>query len=202
MCKENLLLIFAKNPEFGKVKTRIAKDLGKEKALALYNFLLKRSVEITTPVDVVKHVYYSDEIMQNDIWDNEIYSKRTQTGQGLGERMFNAFKDGFKEGFSNIIIIGSDIYDLNSAILEDAYRQLENHDYVIGPALDGGYYLLGMKSLNSEVFKNKVWGTSSVLKDTLNSLQGKDLKLLETLSDVDVLEDIKEHPAFQNIINL
>ncbi len=202
MVEKNLLLIFAKNPVIGKVKTRIAKHLGKKKALDIYNFLLDHLVEITTPVDVVKQVYYSEEIQKNDIWDNSKYAKRSQEGIDLGERMCNAIKNGFNEGFGNIILIGSDIYDLNKDIIENAFQELENHDYVLGPAQDGGYYLIGMKSLNSEVFKNKKWGTSNVLKDTLNDLKGKDLKILETLNDVDVFDDIKDHPAFQKFINL
>lgn len=202
MVEKNLLLIFVKNPVIGKVKTRMAKHLGNKKALEIYNFLLDHSVQITTPVDVVKQVYYSEEIWYNDIWDNRIYSKRSQEGSDLGERMGNAIKNGFNEGFTNIILIGSDIFDLNQHIIENAFRELENHDYVLGPAADGGYYLIGMKSLNSEVFKNKNWGTSSVLKETLDDLKEKDLKILETLNDVDVFGDIKDHPAFQKFINL
>lgn len=202
MVEKNLLLIFVKNPVIGKVKTRIAKHLGNKKALEIYNFLLDHSVQITTPVDVVKQVYYSEEIWYNDIWDNRIYSKRSQEGSDLGERMGNAIKNGFNEGFTNIILIGSDIFDLNQHIIENAFLELKNHDYVLGPAEDGGYYLIGMKSLNSEVFKNKNWGTSSVLQETLDDLKEKDLKILETLNDVDVFGDIKDHPAFQKFINL
>lgn len=202
MVEKNLLLIFVKNPVIGKVKTRIAKHLGNKKALEIYNFLLDHSVQITTPVDVVKQVYYSEEIWYNDIWDNRIYSKRSQEGSDLGERMGNAIKNGFNEGFTNIILIGSDIFDLNQHIIENAFLELKNHDYVLGPAEDGGYYLIGMKSLNSEVFKNKNWGTSSVLQETLDDLKEKDLKILETLNDVDVFDDIKDHPAFQKFINL
>lgn len=202
MVEKNLLVIFVKNPVIGKVKTRIAKHLGNKKALEIYNFLLDHSVQITTPVDVVKQVYYSEEIWNNDIWDNRIYSKRSQEGSDLGERMCNAIKNGFNEGYRNIILIGSDIFDLNQHIIENAFRELENHDYVLGPAADGGYYLIGMKSLNSEVFKNKNWGTSSVLQETLDDLKEKDLKILETLNDVDVFDDIKDHPAFQKFINL
>lgn len=200
--KENLLLIFTKNPVAGKVKTRLAKDLGNEKALEIYKFLLNHSVEFTTPVYADKQVYYSDSINQDDIWKNDIYSKKEQEGQDLGERMMNAFKNGFENDYKKIVIIGSDMYDIDSKDIENAFRELEKHEYVIGPALDGGYYLFGMKSLNSEVFKNKKWGTSSVLEDTLQDLKDKDVQLLETRNDVDLLEDIKDHPAFQKYIVL
>ena len=200
--KENLLLIFTKNPVAGKVKTRLAKDLGDDKALEIYKFLLEHSAAFTSSVNAEKHVYYSDSITEQDIWDNKIYKKKLQSGAHLGKRMENAFKNGFEENHEKIIVIGSDMYDIQAGDIEEAFQQLENHDYVIGPASDGGYYLFGMKSLNLKVFKNKDWGTSSVLKDTLKDLQKEDVKLLETRNDVDLLEDIEDHPAFQNFINL
>ena len=200
--KENLLLIFTKNPVAGKVKTRLAKDLGDDKALEIYKFLLEHSAAFTSSVNAEKHVYYSDSITEQDIWDNKIYKKKLQSGAHLGKRMENAFKNGFEENHEKIIVIGSDMYDIQAGDIEEAFQQLENHDYVIGPASDGGYYLFGMKSLNLKVFKNKDWGTSSVLKDTLKDLQKEDVKLLETRNDVDLLEDIEDHPAFRNLINL
>ncbi len=200
--KENLLLVFTKNPVAGKVKTRLAKDIGDPKALEIYKFLLEHSAKFTATVNASKQVYYSDSVNMDDIWDNKLYSKRKQTGEDLGERMLNAFENGFQEGFEKVIVIGSDMYDIDTIDIEHAFQELENHDYVIGPATDGGYYLLGMKSLNSKVFKKKQWGTSSVLKDTIEDLCDADVKLLETRNDVDLLEDIKHHPAFQNFLNV
>ena len=199
--KDKLLLIFTKNPVAGKVKTRLAKDLGDKKALKIYKFLLDHSVAFTTPVKAEKQVYYSDSVNPDDIWDNDVFLKNRQSGNDLGERMYNAFNDGFEKDYKQIIIIGSDMYDIDSEVIESAFRELKSHDYVIGPAADGGYYLLGMKNLNSELFKNKNWGTSSVLEDTLKDLEDKNVKLLETRNDVDVLDDIKDHPAFQKYIN-
>jgi len=200
--KDRLLLIFTKNPVAGKVKTRLAKDLGDEKALEIYQFLLEHSVKFTSEVDADRMVYYSDSVNENDIWSADNFQKSKQFGDDLGQRMFNAFMDGFKEGYQKIVIIGSDMYDIETKDIELAFSELEKHDYVIGPALDGGYYLFGMKSLNSDVFKNKEWGTSSVRKDTLNDLEGEDVKLLEIKNDVDLLDDIKDHPAFQKFINI
>ena len=200
--KDRLLLIFTKNPVAGKVKTRLAKDIGNNKALEIYKFLLDHSVKFTSAVNAEKIVYYSDSVREKDIWNPEIFQKRLQVGNDLGQRMFNAFQDGFKEGYQNIVIIGSDMYDIETTDIELAFSELEKHDYVIGPALDGGYYLFGMKSLNSKVFKNKEWGTSSVRKDTLNDLGNEDVKFLEIKNDVDLLDDIKDHPAFQKFINI
>ncbi|CAL68547.1 TIGR04282 family arsenosugar biosynthesis glycosyltransferase [Christiangramia forsetii] len=200
--KEKLLLIFTKNPVAGKVKTRLAKDLGNEKALEIYKFLLDHSAKFTSSVNAAKQVHYSDSVNNNDIWNNEMYSKKKQFGEDLGERMLNAFKNGFEENYKKIIVIGSDMYDIDSNDIENAFEELENHEYVIGPAEDGGYYLFGMKSLNSDVFKDKEWGTSSVLKDTLKDLSNEDVKLLESRNDVDLLDDIKDHPAFQKYITI
>jgi len=200
--KENLLLVFTKNPVAGKVKTRLAKDIGDLKALEIYKFLLEHSAQFTATVNASKQVYYSDSVNMDDIWDNKLYSKRKQEGEDLGKRMLNAFENGFREGFESVIVIGSDMYDIDTIDIEYAFQELENHDYVIGPASDGGYYLLGMKALNSKVFRNKVWGTSSVLKDTMEDLRDADVKLLETRNDVDLLEDIESHPAFQNFLNV
>ena len=198
---ENLLLIFTKNPVAGKVKTRLVKDLGNEKALEIYKFLLAHSVKFTTSVNAVKQVHYSDKISENDIWDNAVFSKEKQIGNDLGERMEHAFLKGFEAGFKKIVVIGSDMYDIETLDIETAFEKLDETEFVVGPAEDGGYYLFGMKSLHSKVFKNKEWGTSSVLKDTLKNLENEQVSLLETRNDVDLLEDIKDHPAFQKFIN-
>jgi rSAM/selenodomain-associated transferase 1 len=194
---EALLIIFTRNPEPGKVKTRLAKDVGDITAFKIYNFLLEHTVSVTRNLAVGKEVYYSEGIAQNDIWDPEIYAKKLQQGEGLGERMKNAFEEGFKNGYQNIIIIGSDLYDLQQEDLEKAFQLLQEKDAVIGPATDGGYYLLGMNQLFPEVFEDKEWGTSSVLEDTLKDLKGKNIALLEARNDVDYYSDIKDHKDFQ-----
>ncbi len=193
---KNLLLIFTRNPELGKVKTRLAKDVGDTKALAIYKFLLEHTVLVTKDLDATKQVHYSVKIRENDLWDTSIYGKKQQQGSDLGVRMQNAFEQGFKEGYQRIIIIGSDLYDLSQEDLENAFAQLENHDTVIGPALDGGYYLLGLKNLIPEVFSNKVWGTDTVLQSTLTDLQKYTTAILAPRNDVDYLSDIEDLPDF------
>lgn len=192
----NLLIIFTRNPELGKCKTRLAATVGDESALEIYKFLLKHTVSITQTLNADKQVHYSDNVRKNDLW-NDHFAKKLQIGEDLGLRMQRAFAQGFKDGYKNIIIIGSDMYDLNQQDLEQAFKYLNEHDYVIGPAEDGGYYLIGMKSLNSDVFKNKHWGTDTVLANTLKDLEGEDVKLLDTRNDVDYYEDIKDIEAFK-----
>ncbi|MGB5378887.1 TIGR04282 family arsenosugar biosynthesis glycosyltransferase [Muriicola sp.] len=194
---ENLLLIFIRNPELGKCKTRLAAAVGDETALAIYIFLLEHTVTVTQPLDVTKEVHYSNCIMEDDLWNPKIYHKKLQLGSDLGERMANAFTAGFKAGYKRIVIIGSDLYDLSTEDLKNAFSKLESNEIVIGPAKDGGYYLLGMTQNEPAIFKNKIWGTSTVLKDTLAQLNNKNMYLLSSKNDVDVLEDIINVPAFQ-----
>lgn len=197
MASENLLLIFTRNPVLGKCKTRLAATIGDGKALEVYKFLLNHTMGITTPLPVNKIVYYSETILQDDLWNPKIFNKELQSGGNLGERMLTAFKSGFQQGYKRIILIGSDVYDLNTKDLETAFSKLTENDAVLGPAEDGGYYLIGMTEFIPEVFKNKEWGTSSVLKATLNDLKDKRLELLEPRNDVDLYEDIKNIPAFR-----
>ena len=201
MKTENLLIIFTKNPELGKVKTRLARDIGDQRALEIYKFLLHHSYNITSSLQISKRVYYSEEIASDDLWDNGDFEKKLQKGEDLGERMENAFREGFADGFKRIIIIGSDLYEIETNHIQMAFSELENHEYVIGPARDGGYYLLGMNSLNSDIFRNKKWSTSTVFQKTLENMEGSTIKLLQTQNDIDVLEDIKDHPAFQKFLD-
>jgi len=193
---KNLLLIFTRNPELGKGKRRLAATIGDQAAFNIYKFLLDHTVTITKNLYAEKQVYYSEEIWEDDIWDNKKFAKKLQTGDDLGARMANAFQEGFQKEYQKIIIIGSDMLDLSQEDLEAAFKALEKNDFVIGPAEDGGYYLLGMKKFMPELFKNKSWGTETVLKDTLADLENETTALLETKNDVDYYEDIKDIDAF------
>ncbi len=192
----SLLLILTRNPELGKCKTRLAAKVGNKVALDIYKFLLDHTVTFTKNLKVEKWVYYSEEIWEDDIWDNNVYQKKLQAGKDLGERMMNAFKEGFQAGFENIIVIGSDMYHLKRSDLEEAFSKFRDHNYVVGPAEDGGYYLLGMKSLKTELFQNKDWGTGTVLEDTLSDIKNEKVALLDEKNDVDYYEDIKDIQAF------
>ena len=197
---KRLLIIFTRNPELGKCKTRLAAAVGDQAALAIYIFLLKHTVKVTENLEATKQVHYSNKVHHNDLWNDAKFEKRQQNGADLGLRMQHAFEEGFKEGYEQIIIIGSDLYDVNQEDLANAFNALENHDYVVGPAEDGGYYLLGMKHLKPALFQNKNWGTSSVLKDTLTNLENESLQLLPPKNDVDYYEDIQNIEVFQQFL--
>lgn len=196
----SLLIIFTRNPELGKVKTRLAATIGDQAALDIYTLLLEHTASITKDLDVDKQVHYSVAIRENDLWDNAVFDKKQQHGSDLGARMERAFQQGFEDGYERIVIIGSDMYDLSTRDLEEAFSKLEEHDFVIGPAEDGGYYLLGMKRLKQELFRNKAWGTHTVLPMTLEDLEGESMHWLPIRNDVDVYEDIKNIQAFRDFL--
>ena len=197
IASKNLLLIFTRNPELGKCKTRLAATVGNESALEIYKFLLNHTVDLTKDVNAAKQVWYSEEIWEDDIWDKTVFDKRLQNGDDLGVRMANAFQSGFASGFEHIIVIGSDMYDLNKDDLDHAFEILTQKDVVLGPAEDGGYYLLGMNAFNAAVFNYKSWGSKSVFQDTLNDLQKENIQLLKVKNDIDLYDDIATTDAFQ-----
>ena len=188
----NHLIIFVKNPELGKVKTRLARTIGDEKALYIYKLLLEQTFQVTLPVLAEKKLYYSEFVQNMDQFNDLVYEKHIQKGDGLGDKMYNAMKHSFGEWAGKVVLIGSDCFELNSGIIEEAFKALEESDYVLGPAKDGGYYLIGMKALNLEIFQNKEWSTENVFLDTLLDIknQEKSHYLLPTLSDVDTEEDL------------
>lgn len=195
---KQLLIIFTRNPVLGKVKTRLAKTVGDQTALDIYKFLLNYTVAITKNLKSDKAVYYSENIQENDLWDSATYQKKLQQGNDLGERMQQAFESAFREGYEKVMIIGSDLYDIQSQHIEKAFEELEKNEVVIGPAEDGGYYLLGMNTLIANAFKKKSWGTETVLKDTLNDLDTRSVALMkDVLNDIDVYEDIAHNDVFQ-----
>lgn len=188
---KKLLIIFVKNAVKGKVKTRLAATIGDEKALEIYQILVQHTFDITIALPVNKAVFYSD-FLQEDIWSPAFYENFVQSGTDLGERMYQAFQQGFDAGYEQVCIIGSDCYELTEQIIQQAFEKLELTDVVIGPAEDGGYYLLGMKALHETIFQNKNWSTQTVLPDTLNNLKDADLTvaLLPELTDVDEEKDL------------
>lgn len=187
----NHLIIFAKNPVLGKAKTRLATTIGKEKALLVYKELLVHSCNISSKTSAAKTVFYSDFMEKGDLWSKAGFMQSIQKGSGLGERMTIAFEETLNK--NKVIIIGTDCKELNTQILDDAFEQLEHHDFVIGPALDGGYYLLGMKKLEKDLFLDIDWSTSTVFSKTLDVIKNKKSSyyLLPTLSDIDTAEDLK-----------
>ncbi len=192
------LIIFIKNAEAGRVKTRLAATLGNDKALSIFNILVTHTIGVTENVDADKFVFYSSHIAVNDEWDNKTFFKRLQKGNDLGEKMCNAFDLLFLEGYQCVTIIGSDCPALTNKIIEEGISSLQISDVVIGPAKDGGYYLMALKRSNAELFRNISWSTNKVLTQTLAVCKRHNLSvhLLPKLSDVDVEDDLTDMHIF------
>lgn len=188
---KNALIIFVRNPVLGKVKTRLAGTIGSEKALLVYQHLLQHTQSITANLPATTFVYYADFINDNDIWNG--YEKRLQSGNDLGQRMKNAFEELFNLGFDNICIIGSDCYELTSEIINEAFKNLYPCKTVIGPASDGGYYLLGMQFPFKDLFSAMEWSTKNVFIETINKINTQSLTchLLTWLNDIDDENDLR-----------
>lgn len=195
MLSTTALVIFVRNPISGQVKTRLAKDIGDERALSIYLQLLQHTLEITRGLSFRKFIYYADEVSDYDLWSVPGYTKRKQNGNDLGERMLNSFKELFDQGFTRIIIIGSDCLQLKTETLEEAVALLESNAAVIGPASDGGYYLLGLTKFYPDLFTSKPWSTDQVFAKTIDDFvkQGISYALLEELSDIDDVTDLEEN---------
>lgn len=186
------LIIFYKNPELGKVKTRLAATTSNEFAHAVYLKLVLHTRYCLEHVPVHVFVFYSDHIQDEDLW--KPYRKMRQQGADLGMRMQQAFETVFALGYRSVCIIGTDCLELQPIHLNQAFQLLREYEIVIGPAKDGGYYLLGMKALHPEFFKEKKWSGSTVFSETLRDVKKLDLtfNLLPELSDVDVEDDLPQ----------
>ncbi len=187
---EHALIIFVKNPVLGKVKTRLAQSVGNEKALRIYLELLKHTRKLVLPLPVTRYLFYSDYIVSSDDWEQQDFEKFLQEGTGLGDRMANAFRS-VLDLHRKAIIIGSDCASLTTDILSEAFLALDEHHFVVGPATDGGYYLLGMHSLPEGFFEDMQWSTDTVYPETIRRINaiGANYYLLPELSDIDHEED-------------
>ena len=200
--RNHLVMIFVRNPELGRIKTRLAKSIGDQAALEIYNILCKHTAKIISGIDADKLVFYSEDIQENDIWAELDCQKQIQTKGDLGQRMQQAFSYAFSMDYKKVIIIGSDIFSLRSKHIKSTFKQLETSDAVIGPAHDGGYYLLGLNFNIPNIFKHKQWGTSSVLEDTVSDLKKYNVNLLESLNDIDTYDDLKNEPQLLKQLNI
>jgi rSAM/selenodomain-associated transferase 1 len=191
---QKLLLIFVKNPEKGKVKTRLARTVGDEKAYNTYLKLLNFTIKVASKVEVQRQIWYSSFVDEEDGLGGADFEKKLQYGENLGERMQNAFREGFKGQYEKIVIIGSDCPGITPDIIEEAYAKLDRNDVVLGPSEDGGYYLLGLKKMITGIFESIPWSTEEVFSDTVKVLKNKkiDYGLLSTLNDIDTEEDLRK----------
>ncbi len=139
-------------------------------------------------------LFYSDFVAEHDEWSKDDFEKLVQQGDDLGARIKQAFELAFQK-HSKVVIIGSDCASLTVEIVEEAFKALEAFPFVVGPAMDGGYYLLGMDRFESSLFENIEWSTDQVFDQTLKAIKklNKSCYLLPELSDIDYEEDWNEY---------
>ncbi len=198
MSDRDHLIIFVRNPIIGKVKTRLAATLGDEKTIAIYLKLLEHTRSISMGLQCDRSVFCDEKPALGPEWKTDDFFITVQRGNDLGERMSNAFKEVFEEGASSMIIIGCDCPGLSTKIIDEGFEKLKEFDLVIGPAKDGGYYLLGMKRPILQLFEDMKWSTSSVFDETMitASQLGLSIYRLPVLADIDEEEDLKNYPEF------
>jgi rSAM/selenodomain-associated transferase 1 len=192
MKKDKLLIIFAKEPILGKVKTRLAKDIGKEKALEIYAWLIKRVFKTFKLTDYAVKVYFTPRNKKLKALAPKRFKFRAQKGRDLGIRMLNAFKQNI-DRYGKIVLIGVDCPFLNKRLINRSFCALNDYDVVLGPTEDGGYHLIGLTSVFSKIFKGIAWGKNKVLKQTLKECRLLHIKpfLLEKSYDIDTIRDLK-----------
>ncbi|HXW69332.1 MAG TPA: TIGR04282 family arsenosugar biosynthesis glycosyltransferase [Dissulfurispiraceae bacterium] len=196
MPDRSAILLFIKSPEKGKVKSRLAKTIGEDAALDAYKCLVNCTLEnLKAGCYLLKLYFYppdSGAIIKS--WLGNAYYYAPQQGTGLGDRMKSAFVQAFSEGLEKVLVIGSDIPDLSIPLIDEAFVALDTSDAVIGPANDGGYYLIGFNRGNflPDIFQGIEWSTDSVFNQTMKVFGKSSLKVhvLTELTDVDTYEDL------------
>ncbi len=189
-------ILMYKAPELGAVKTRLAKSIGEAAALELYRWMGKRQLQVI-PSDWDVEVRFSPEDQESSMreWLGTEVHLNPQGDGDLGDRMRRAARSSYlQDKDRRVIFLGADCLGLDKAALKDAAVTLDHSDYVLGPALDGGYYLLGMNRLEPSLFEGIDWGSSSVLNETIKRIQNVNQRYerLEERVDVDNWDDLKD----------
>lgn len=196
MSSKRCVLFFVKLPEKGKVKSRLSKELDEQIVLSLYeNFVLDFLDTLKKGEYFLKVCFFpSDREVEMLHWLGETFLYMPQSGTDLGDRMKNAFINAFSEGFHEVLLVGSDIPDLTNEFIEAAFN-LDLSAAVIGPASDGGYYLIGFKenTFLPAVFEGIHWGTETVFEETMRIFQKHNYRvhILPEWRDVDGAGDLK-----------
>ncbi len=194
--KDRIILLFVKTPLSGRVKTRLSKVVGRQEAANLYKCFVSDIIAVLQQTDFTLRICYHPAEAENQMidWLGPSFTYTPQRGKNLGERMADAFNKAFSGGIRSALIIGSDLPDLSTAIIDEAFASLETTAAVIGPALDGGYYLIGFKNnaYLPAAFEDIPWGTEDVYAKTLNIFQNHKVGYhpLPVCRDIDDYQDL------------
>lgn len=187
--------VFAKAPTPGRVKTRLAADVGDTRATDIYRRMGRTTVEGLRhgPWRLVVWVTPPDAEAFDAVgrWLGDDVELRPQSDGDLGRRMARALEELLEEA-DEAVLVGTDIPGIDGDLVDDALSSLADHDLVVGPATDGGYYLIGMSQARPELFHDMAWSTDGVLSETLRRADAQNLRvaLLEPRTDVDTVEDL------------
>lgn len=186
-------MVFLRNPSPGKVKTRLAADVGPEKALEVYLKLVDHTLAVCHNAQAEVHLFY-DQSLPEPAERMLGFHYHVQSNGDLGKRMFEAFRTVLSTGTDKAVIIGSDCAELTVDHVNEAFHKLDKKDAVVGPALDGGYYLLGLRKVHPALFTEKEWSTDTVLEQTMEDIHrlGWTFSTLKALRDIDTIDDLKE----------
>lgn len=195
-------IIFSRYPRPGSSKTRLIPHLGSEGAAALQRAMTENVIaearDLTTRTKVhVELAISGASPAEMEAWLGGHLSWQEQVGPDLGGRMEYAFAQAFRGGFLRVVLVGADCPGVTANILDQAFQQLRDHDLVLGPTKDGGYYLIGLTQPCPLLFEDISWGSASVFSQTLSRAHemGINSALLATLSDVDRAEDLEVLPS-------
>ena len=194
--EDRCVLFFIKNPEKAKVKTRLASVLGEKSAVKLYKQFLLEMLSTLNRGTFLFYICFQPQDSLNDLksWLGEDYLYMPQIGENLGERMKNAFIEAFAMKFRRVLLIGSDIPDLPLEFIDAAFEYLDTGDVVIGPSIDGGYYLIGFRgnTFLPRAFDKIPWSTERVFEETMEIFENQKLAVhkLQPLRDIDTVEDL------------
>lgn len=201
----NSILIFTRYPEAGKTKTRMIPLLGAQEAANLQRQMTEHTLttvkQLQGQLMVNVAIFYTGgnlQLMRS--WLGDEYDYVNQGEGDLGIRLSAAFQRGFEQGMGKVMIIGIDCPDLTETILRKGVEALSQHDLVLGPAIDGGYYLIGTQRWIPQLFKDISWGTGEVLNETKAIATQLNLKtaLLPQLADIDRPEDLSIWRKFED----
>lgn len=188
-----LLIIFTRYPEAGLVKTRLIPALGEAGAAEIHKIMTEETVKMALKTGIEIEIHFTGgSYKQIQKWLGNRFKYRDQAGGTLGERLSDSFNQAFSEGLKRAIIIGTDCPEITSNHIREAFTLLQKSDLVLGPALDGGYYLIGLSSFHHNLFKNIKWGSNLVYQQTMATARNLNLKIaeLEKLADIDRPEDL------------
>jgi uncharacterized protein len=191
------LILFFKALVMGEVKKRLARSVGNEKAFIVYRSMVEDLVSALAPLDAISVPYVSPENKKALAHFERILRKpvREQSEGDLGDKMYSAFSDVFCEGAHKAVLIGSDIPHIEKSLIMDFFDKLDDFPAVVGPTLDGGYYLIGFRrdSLTKALFEGIRWGTDKVFEETKRRAENSGITFFigEKLRDIDTVEDLR-----------